>query len=764
LRKSPLVLVAAALAAVAMLVPSGVPQARAATGAKVAIIVGATGSVTPTYRSDADVLYREAIKYTSNVVRVYSPNATAAKVKAAVAGASVVVYMGHGNGWPSPYTYDPNYTTKDGFGLNADLNGDGKLTDAENKYYGEPWIRDNLRPAPNAVMLLFHLCYASGNSEPGNADPTLAVAKQRVDNYGAAFLRAGFRAVVAIGHSNDPYYIGALFTQRESIDDYFRNAPDANHHVSTYSSVRTPGYAFEMDPQKAGSYYRSVVGKMSLQSKDITGAAYADTSADPTTMVVPGNASPKVDGEPVYGTLDDAVAGTNATSTLGTAAKVRVDAKEAVTSAVDGSPIYRVHTTDVAGWMTGSALIPRDSAAPRVWEVDDGAGTFSPNGDGAQDTLPISIRLSETSTWTLGIRDGDGNTLATWTGSSDTAAGTWAPAAGSVPDGTYHWVLEATDGWGNGPLEAQGDLTVDTAAPALSLVDADGPVPLFTPNGDGITDRVAFAAGSSEAGSIQAAVEDVGGTVVDHLSATASASTSLSWDGQTAAGAYVPDGTYTVSFQAVDRAGNRSDPQERTVQAYGSLGFVATSRAVFYPQDGDTLAGTTVLSLKLRSAATVDWTVRNAAGAVVRTIRTGAALAAGTSTFTWNGRNDAGAYVPRGTYRSVVTATDGTFTAVQGVTVVADAFRIVASDTTPGRGQRITITATSAESLGTAPRLRIYQPGIASWAVVMTKVGTLTWRATVTLRSSSAGTLRLRVSADDSHGVAQASILSLPLH
>ena len=105
-----------------------------------------------------------------NVVKVYSPNATSAKVKAAVNGASIVVYLGHGNGWPSPYTYDPNYTTKDGFGLNADLNDDGKLSDYENKYYGEPWIR-TLTPAPNAVVLLFHLCYASGNSEPGNADP-----------------------------------------------------------------------------------------------------------------------------------------------------------------------------------------------------------------------------------------------------------------------------------------------------------------------------------------------------------------------------------------------------------------------------------------------------------------------------------------------------------------------------------------------------------------------------------------------------------------
>src|SRR6185312_11763904 len=142
----------------------GAPVARAATArtpAKVVIVVGATHGTTPTYRKYADAAYAEAIKYTPNVVKVYSPNATWANVKAAAKGASILIYFGHGNGWPSPYTYDSKYTTKDGFGLNATA-GDG---DYNNKYYGEPYV-STLELADNAIVMLHHLCYASGNSEP----------------------------------------------------------------------------------------------------------------------------------------------------------------------------------------------------------------------------------------------------------------------------------------------------------------------------------------------------------------------------------------------------------------------------------------------------------------------------------------------------------------------------------------------------------------------------------------------------------------------
>jgi flagellar hook assembly protein FlgD len=434
-------------------------------------------------------------------------------------------------------------------------------------------------------------------------------------------------------------------------------------------------------------------------------------------------------------------------------------------SLVDGSPVYRVHTADAEGWMTGSALVPRDSAAPRVWEVDDGAGAFSPDGDGTQDAIDVSVRLSEAATWTMRVVDGDGDTLGRSEGSSDTASIRWAPAAGSVRDGTYRWVLEATDGWANGPLRDDGNLTVDTVAPEVAVGgDADA-VPQFSPNGDGAGDTVAFNVASSEPGSVTATIRDAGGETADHvaLSVGTSAGT-LAWDGRDGDGAYVPDGRYTLAFAARDRAGNHGPAVTRTVAVYAALAGTDASRDVFFPQDGDALASTTTFSFRLRSAATVSWSVVDASGAVVRTIKDAAALGAGTHAFAWNGRTDAGAMVPRGTYRTRVSATDGTFTATQAATVTADAFRITVSDTTPARGRKLTVTAASAETLDAAPRLRVWQPGISGWTVTIKKVDTRLYRITVTLRSSGTGTLKLRVTADDDGGRTQASYRYLPLH
>jgi hypothetical protein len=260
--------------------------AAAESDAKIVIIVGAD---TPQYLDDADQLYAEAIKHTANVIRVYSPNATWSAVKTATTGANVVIYLGHGNGWPSPYTYDPKFTTKDGFGLNASAAG----THGNLKYYGEPYIRD-LDLAPGAIVFLHHLCYASGNSEPGGAAPSLSVASQRVDNYGAAFLAAGASAVIADGHSHTGYYLDALFSNVETLGDLWRGAPNYHGHDITFDPSRSTGTAV-MDPDTGGGspsgFYRSIVGDLSFMTSDVIGVKLPPgVRGDPGITVVPDRA------------------------------------------------------------------------------------------------------------------------------------------------------------------------------------------------------------------------------------------------------------------------------------------------------------------------------------------------------------------------------------------------------------------------------------------------------------------------------------------
>jgi hypothetical protein len=280
--------VVAVLVALVALLGTYAPVAAAQSStAKVVIIVGAD---TPQYLDDANELYAEAIQHTANVVRVYSPNATWSAVKSATTGANVVIYLGHGNGWPSPYTYDPNYTTKDGFGLNSSASG----THYNLKYYGEPSIR-TLALAPNAIVFLHHLCYASGNSEPGHAQPSQSVARQRVDNYGAAFLAAGASAVIADGHSHTGYYLRSLFTEPQTLLQLWRGAPNYHGHEIAFTPTRSTGNGY-MDPDTGGSspagYYRSFVGNVNVMTHTVIGIKLPPgVRGTPGVTVVPTHVS-----------------------------------------------------------------------------------------------------------------------------------------------------------------------------------------------------------------------------------------------------------------------------------------------------------------------------------------------------------------------------------------------------------------------------------------------------------------------------------------
>ena len=760
--------VSLAIALVAAIGVVGPAAAVQTSTAKVVIIVGATHGATAGYRDKADAAYAEAIKYTAKVTKVYSPNATWSKVKAATAGANIVIYFGHGNGWPSPYTYDPAYTTKDGMGLNADLNGDGKLSDYENKYYGEPYMAQ-LGLAPNAIVMLHSLCYASGNSEPGGTAPSVTVARQRIDNYAAGFMKDNAEAVLADGHMGPASNLRAMFTTGQSILDMWRSAPNYHNHESSFASTRSPGYANYSDPDNATSgFYRSLVVKPGLTTTAIT-KAVGDTGLDPVSLVVPGRASVEVPAAPLR-TSSDVASDDPGLVTLPEGTRLRTVAV-AAPAAVDSPAIIQVEGLDdasISGFISAADLAPRDSRAPVLIGIDSGLGRFSPNDDGRVDEAVVTGIFSETVAWTVDFKNTEGTVLDTSTGSGSTFIATWDGLVDgiAVPDGTYTWSARGADAWQNGVATGGGTIVVDTAGVDVASISPTGEtVGVFSPNGDAWADTISTSVSVPEAGSIVTWVTNAANeTVRAWASASIAGANALAWDGRAANGSIVPDGDYTLHFTARDKAGTNGAGATRPVRVVGFLSAVRTSLKVFYPQDADRFAPATLLSFSLARPATATWTVRNSAGAIVVTRFADAALAAGPQSWTWDGRNAEGVRLPAGTYTSFVTASDGAVTISQSVKVEMNAFSIATSTATLRRGSRVTVTVTSAEPLSSGVLLYVSQPGVTMWHVTLTKVDSRTSKATITMKyGGSAGTVRFLVKGRDLDGRTQATIRYLSL-
>ena len=223
-----LALIASILALAAMIIG---PSTVSAATMKVVIVVGPVESSTARYISDARALASQARGYGAAVTEIYSPRATWAKVKIAAQHANILIYLGHGNGTPSPYPYST--MTKNGLGLNA-LSGHGN---SNVKYYGSAYMK-LIHLAPNAVVILNHLCYSAGNSEPGRAAPTTSVAKQRIDYFASSFLKTGARAVFAEPKGGAGYILTGLFTTSMSMRAIFNSGGGG---TISFASKRTPG-------------------------------------------------------------------------------------------------------------------------------------------------------------------------------------------------------------------------------------------------------------------------------------------------------------------------------------------------------------------------------------------------------------------------------------------------------------------------------------------------------------------------------------------
>jgi hypothetical protein len=207
---------ALATALVLGLVPVSPPHPAVAGGQKVVVIVGPVGSQTDNYREKGDRIAETAEAAGATVVKVYSPDATWDNVRAAVNDANLIVYVGHGNGYPNPYSSGTEWTDRvNGWGLNMrEDDGDGDTINVDMVYCGEKALRGTLgpgdgatqrqycdggpiTPAPGFVMVYSNACYTPGAGEGFDDPATESVALTRVASYSRPVFALGGRAYFA---------------------------------------------------------------------------------------------------------------------------------------------------------------------------------------------------------------------------------------------------------------------------------------------------------------------------------------------------------------------------------------------------------------------------------------------------------------------------------------------------------------------------------------------------------------------------------------
>ncbi|HPH01833.1 MAG TPA: FlgD immunoglobulin-like domain containing protein [Spirochaetota bacterium] len=320
-----------------------------------------------------------------------------------------------------------------------------------------------------------------------------------------------------------------------------------------------------------------------------------------------------------------------------------------------------------------------DSQAPDARVKPDWA-RFSPNYDGRQDEVRFGLSISDNTLvtgWVLDILDQTGKTNRSfrsidrfelrslnfekfvkaifsskqqvdiprhidWNGQDE--------AGKMVADGVYAWKLTSWDENRN-VSEKRGTVRVDTRIPQVRAVSTNS---IFSPNGDGARETYSFgniliAAESDDVLEVKILAPD--GTPVRAWTYSGAFPDVHTWDGKTSAGSEAPEGVYSISFEAYDPAGNRTEDRiagVRLVRRYETVRIEAAKEAFSPTGDGSNDL------LRIRSSVSDSnglqhWTlvVRDSEQRAVRSIRgTGAVPAE----LVWDGKSDSGLRQPDGFY------------------------------------------------------------------------------------------------------------------
>ena len=344
----------------------------------------------------------------------------------------------------------------------------------------------------------------------------------------------------------------------------------------------------------------------------------------------------------------------------------------------DGYYRFRLSTMDPAG-NTGykiigisddkSDWIVVDTSRPAVKVVAD-KKAFSPKKEGEAGTAQISFEvesLDNLVTWKEFIQDQNGKTV--WTSSGDGSApppesfrfGGRDPSGEVLPDGQYRAGIEMKYRNGYSPLSYSESFILDATPPFATIV-LDDIRAIFSPDGDGRRDTLAFSLSGSKEDTWKLSIFDEIGKPVYTREYREALPERFEWDGTDSTGRRVIDNKYTLEIESVDVAGNEFKVgfEPVVVDTRTPSAFFVLNREAFSPND-DGIADILGVKLKIDSIdGLLDWKlyVSSALNGSVNAEKTGRQIALlqgdGTNSpptdFQFDGKGE-GALLKEGTYR-----------------------------------------------------------------------------------------------------------------
>ena len=325
----------------------------------------------------------------------------------------------------------------------------------------------------------------------------------------------------------------------------------------------------------------------------------------------------------------------------------------------DGVYTFKISAVDLAGHpaapITGTITVERLN--PSLTSVSDSPDPL-PLTDSASSTIKftlsekakVSIRIydnNQTLINTIGNKTFDyGENSIVWDGSDQ--------AGNEVTNGTYTYIIEATDSFFKKSTPVSGTIKIDSTKPEITSASIL-PNP-FAPIG-GNTASISF--NLSEAAKISINIYNSDDKLIKSLedNATKSAGNNFSsWNGKDSSGQVIKDGEYKFTISAIDLVGLAGNPASQNFTVEGtspSITAVDDTPDPFAP-DGSLV---NKITYTLSEDAHVTVKVFDSSNTLIKTL-IDENLEAGDKSTNWNGKNDSGSIVKSGTYSYTIDAKD----------------------------------------------------------------------------------------------------------